>query len=112
MSSLASVYFASSVAGAVFFGETVLHAAFHLCSQPFHDLGAYVILAFTALYLLYVALDHSHVLAQRFTCLRHRCRRERTVTTIVMMILTVIMFTISATSFSDRKSTRLNSSHI
>lgn len=60
MSSLASAYFASSVAGAIFF-------------------GAYIILAFTALYLL--------------------CRREKTTTTIVMMILTVVMFSISATMF-------------
>jgi len=61
MSSLASVYFASSVAGAIFF-------------------GAYVVLASTALYLL--------------------CRREKTVTTIVMMVLTVVMFGISATMIS------------
>ncbi|KAF8483283.1 hypothetical protein DFH94DRAFT_689783 [Russula ochroleuca] len=61
MSSLASVYFACSVAGAAFF-------------------GAYVVLAFTALYLL--------------------CQRERTVTTVVMMVLTVVMFGISAAFLS------------
>jgi len=53
MSSLASAYFASSVAGAIFFGETVL-VLLALCSQPVHVPGAYIVLASTALYLLYV----------------------------------------------------------
>lgn len=61
MSSIASVYFACSVAGAAFFGETFSSCYISLCSQPIHVSGAYVVLAFTALYLLYVAFDHSQV---------------------------------------------------
>jgi hypothetical protein len=100
MSSLESVYFASAVAGATFFGEAVLSATFSLCSQPVHVLGAYVVLAFTALYLLYVAFVHYQVPTYWLTRLRHSCRRERTVTTIMMMVLTVVMFSISAIFFS------------
>lgn len=60
MSSLASAYFASSVAGAIFFGETVLRATCTVFTAR-SRLGAYVVLAFTALYLLYVAFDDSKV---------------------------------------------------
>jgi len=71
-----------------------------LCSQPVHALGAYVVLASTTLYLLYVAFDIFKGYTQRLTRFRRSCRREKTVTTIVMMVLTVVMFSISATIFS------------
>ncbi|KAH9962979.1 hypothetical protein BC827DRAFT_185806 [Russula dissimulans] len=61
MPSLPSVYFAAAIIGATFF-------------------GAYVVLMFTALYLLF--------------------QRERTSTTIVMSILTVVMFGVSAAYFA------------
>jgi hypothetical protein len=61
MSSLASVYFACSVAGAAFFGETNFFVLHFTVFTPVHVPGAYVVLAFTALYLLYVAFDHSQV---------------------------------------------------
>jgi len=61
MPSLPTVYFAAAIAGATFF-------------------GAYIVLLFTALYLL--------------------LQRERTSTTIVMIILTVVMFCLSAAYFA------------
>ncbi|KAI9509300.1 hypothetical protein F5148DRAFT_1283086 [Russula earlei] len=61
MPSLATVYFVAAIAGATCF-------------------GAYVILTFAALYLLF--------------------QRERTATTIVMTMLTVVMFGVSATYFA------------
>lgn len=68
--------------------------------QLVHVLGAYAILAFTALYLLYVAFDISQVITHRFTRLRLSCQRERTCTTVVLTILTVVMFGVSTTFFS------------
>jgi hypothetical protein len=38
-----------------YFSVRLFFVLLALCSQPVHVLGAYVVLAFTALYLLYVA---------------------------------------------------------
>ena len=100
MPSLASAYFASSVAGATFFGETVLRATGTVLTGRSHTRR------------LYCSGVHSSLLAVRYFLVilrfkqiglhafRHSCRREKTSTTIVMMILTVVMFGISATIFS------------
>jgi hypothetical protein len=55
---------------------------------------------FTALYLLYVAFDHSGNWTQQLMHSLHSFQRERTSTTIVMSILTVVMFGVSAAYFA------------
>ncbi len=100
MSSLASVYFASAVAGAAFFGEAVLRATFGCVHSPFmyqaRMLSSRSRLS-TCCTLLLTLLWFKHSRSPTFA---NSCRREKTVTTIVMMILTVVMFGISTTIFS------------
>jgi hypothetical protein len=99
MSSLASAYFASSVAGAIFFGETVLRATCTVftarsCTRRLCCFGVHGSLLAVCRFLTILRFKH-------FGLPFHRsCRREKTVTTIVMMILTIVMFSISATIFS------------
>lgn len=101
MLSLAAVYFTAIVCSAVFCGEyqrTSCYISLYL--HLAYILGAYVVLTFTALYLLYVALDHSEYLDTAPHAPSLQPQRERTSINIVMAILTVVMFGLSTRCIS------------
>jgi hypothetical protein len=100
MPSLTSVYFAAAISGATFFGEycrSSCHSS--SCSQLAYLCVRRVCYSGVHGSLLAVSCSWPFLFLQ-LTRLHHSSRRERTVTTIVMTVLAVVMFGISAIFFA------------